>query len=191
MSIVFKNYKRGWRWSFWFWKLVDKLLTHCLQASCAWKFENWLKTNKCMTLNVKSRLKVISGQDIFKMNKSFGTHERGCRWCFLKLKFVDQSLTYCLWVLCAWKFENWLKTHNDMTLNIKPCSNLLPLQNEQKNAIWSLNMNMIFIYVQFYPNIHKAAITITQSVRIRIHNPQSQPTTRLIQVSCWRPSNKC
>ena len=52
-------------------------------------------------------------------------------------------------------------------------------------------MNMIFIYVQIYPNIHKAAITNTQSVHIHIHNPQSQPTTRLIQVSCWHPSNKC
>jgi len=50
---------------------------------------------------------------------------------------------------------------------------------------------MIFIYVQFYPNIHKAAITNTQSVHIHIHNPQSQPTTKLIQASCWHPSHKC
>ena len=34
---------------------------------------------------------------------------------------------------------------------------------------------MIFIYVQFYPNIHKAAITNTQSVHIHIRIPQHTP----------------
>jgi len=52
-------------------------------------------------------------------------------------KFVDKLLTYCLWALYAWNFENRLKSHNMMTLNIKPCSNLLPLQNEDEDeAFW-------------------------------------------------------
>ena len=32
------------------------------------KFENWLKTYNFRTLNIKSRLKLISGQDFFKMS---------------------------------------------------------------------------------------------------------------------------
>ena len=111
-------------------------------ASCAWKFENWLKTNKFTTLNIKSRLKVISGQDFFKMSKILETNDRGCRWCFLKLKICRSIINlFCLWVLCAWKFENWLKTHNDMTLNIKPCS---------KPCAGRKELNCMLFFINFY-----------------------------------------
>ena len=72
---------------------------------------------------------------------------------FRSWKFVNQSLTYCLWVLCAWNFENRLKSHNVMTLNIKPCSKPCAGRKGLNKSI-QIKKNM---YESIFPIMHRPA----------------------------------